>query len=418
MRISAALSLVILVAASLIGWRDHHELTGLRADNDRLSGEAADMGIASDDPAHGKHRTKRQRADKLDEARTAAHEILEVAKDLERLIENGETTNAAMQDRILKALESLGSLDTGQLKFLIEAFRDADDLTENMRRGLLSFAVGALSDRNPKDALELLSHEQDELPVDDFTRSSLIAASLAKWSETDPTGALEWVRASSLDFMEQKSMETALVHGAARTDMRFALGMIREFDLSAKPGLVAKIAGDLKSLSERTNLLRLMKEQGGLFGQEERNGVLVTMGKEIGKSGYEEGSRWIKENGFSETEITKLIEGGMVSHAKGDQVGQWVEWMGENLSEEPRERLINSNVTGWTKKDHRAAGEWLATLPDGAAKPPAIAAFAKTVAAYDPEIAAQWAMTLPPGNQRDGILKEVERIRTQQKTAE
>ena len=69
-------------------------------------------------------------------------------------------------------------------------------------------------------------------------------------------------------------------------------------------------------------------------------------------------------------------------------------------------------------RDHRAAGEWLTALQDGPAKPIAVAAFAKTVAPYDPDIAAQWAMTLPPGNQRDGLLKEAERIRAREKTAE
>lgn len=417
MKISIAISLLILAAAALIGWRDHNELAGLRAENYRLKDEAAAMGIDVDDPVHGKHRPKREREDKLEKARTTAHDIIGLAKEIERLIESGENPDIATQDRLLKFLENLGALDADQLKEMIECFRDADGLTEKMRSLLFSFPVDALIDRNPLVAIKLLLEEQ-ELPVNESFRSYYISSSLSKWSETDPTRALAWVRANSPDFISRQSMETALVHGAARTDLRLAVGWIGEFGVSDTLGVVTKIAGDLDSPSERSDLLRLMKEQPETFGQKEINGALAIMGKEIGKSGYEEGALWIKENGFSEAEITNLIAGGMVSHSKGVDTGRWVEWMGANLSEGPRERFISSNVTDWTKKDHRAAGEWLAALPDGPAKAPAVAAFAKTVAPYDPEIAAQWALTLPPGNQRDGLIKEVERIRAQKKAAE
>lgn len=416
MRISIAVSLLILAVAALIGWRDHRELAELRAENHRLAGEAAALGIAPDDPVHGKHRTKRERADKLEEARATALEIIGVAEELERLIESGDTAGIATQDRILKALETLGTLDAEQLLVLIESFRDADGLTDNMRRTLISFAVGALADRNPQAALGLLAGGGN--PLDDAAgRSALVSASLSKWTETDPGAALEWVRAGNRDFITTEAMEAALVRGAARSDLRLALEWIGEFKVADKLGMLTQIAGDLDTLSERSDLLRLMKAQPGVFGQKEIDGALVKMGAAIGKGGYEEGARWIRENGFSETEITNLIAGGMVSHSKGGDVGLWVEWMGENLPAAPRERYVGSNVAEWTKKDHRAAGEWLAALPEGPAKPPAVAAFAKTVAPYDPEIAAQWAMTLPPGNQRDGIIKEVARIR-EEKAAE
>lgn len=416
MKIPIAISLLILAVAALIGWRDHHELAGLRAENFRLRGEAAMMGITLDEPSEAQRRTKSERSDKLAVAHQTALDIIVLAKELERLRESGDPTDAAMQDRILEALEILGSLNTEQLKAMIEVFREDEGLTDGSRWMLISVSLKALSERNPKVALDLLVGQVNTFG-DVRGRSALISSSISKWSETDPSGALAWVRASSPDLMGHEPMEAALVHGAARTDLRLALGMIREFGISDISGVVTKIAGDLRTPGERANLLRLMKEQPETFGQKEINGTLVTMGREIGKSGYEEGTRWIKENGFSESEIMNLIGGGMVSHAKGSDTGRWVEWMGENLSEERREHFIGRNVTDWTRKDHRAAGQWLAALPDCPAKPPAVAAFAKTVAPYDPEIATEWAMTLPPGNQRDVILKEVARIR-EEKAAE
>lgn len=409
MRISIAISLLILALAALIGWRDHGELSALRVEREKLSAEATALGIRSDDleqEDHAHPRTKRQRADKLAEARRAALDIIGLARELERLQESGEATDIETQDRILGALEQIRSLDADQLKVLIGEFKDADGLGDGMRKLLLNVASSALIERNPKAALELLAGSGN--PLDDPSeRRGNIHASLSKWSETDPSGALVWVRASSLDFVEKEGMETALIHGASRTDLGLAMKMIREFGISNRLDVAVKIAGDLRNPTQRAELLRLMKGQPGLFGEKEISAVLVGIGKHVGESGFEEGARWIKENGFNEEEIRNLVAGGIVSHAKAADTGRWVEWMGENLSGDARERHISSQVRNWTASDHRAAGEWLAALPDGPAKPPAVAAFAKTVAPHDPEIAAQWALTLPSGERRNDTLKAV-----------
>ncbi|MFM2198438.1 MAG: hypothetical protein RLZZ505_1870 [Verrucomicrobiota bacterium] len=417
MRIPAAISLLLIVVAALIGWRDHRELKGLHAENHRLTGEANAMGIEVDDPGNREHRTKRERADKLEEARTTALDIIELASKLERLIESGDTTDIATQDQILMALERIGSFDADQLRVLIECFRDADGFTEKMHGTLFSLAAQAMIERNPKEALGLLSAGQS-LPAPASHCSNLVSSSLSKWSESDPKGALAWVRANKLDFISRQAMETALIRGAARTDLRLAAGWVSEFGISDKSGVVTAIAANLDSPSQRADLLRLLRSESGAFGEKEINVALTAMAKDIGRNGHDEAARWIKENGFSEAEITKLIAGGMISASKGSDLGRWVEWMGVNLTREPRERYIGEQVSDWTKKDHRAAGEWLAALQDGPAKPVAVAAFAKTVAPYAPDVAAQWAMMLPPGNQRDVILDEVARIQAQDKTAE
>lgn len=409
MRISIAISLLILALAALIGWQDHGELSALRGEREKLSVEATALGIPLDDPAHSEHahqRPKRERVDKLAEARRAALDIIGLAKELERLQESGEATDIATQDRILGALEKLRSLDADQLKALIGEFRDADGLGDAMRMMLINVATGALIESNPKAALELLAGSGN--PLDDpSNRRNLVLASFSKWSETDPSGSLAWVQANELDFLERGPMEIALIHGAARTDLGHALNMIREFGISERAEVVVKIAGDLHDPSQKAELLRLMKVHPDQYGEKEMNAVLVTMGKSVGKQGYEESVRWITENKLGEAEITNLIAGGLVSHAKGAEIGRWVEWMGESLSEEPRDRLISERVRDWTASDHRAAGEWLAALPEGPAKPTSVAAFAKTVAPHDPQVAAQWALTLPPGGKRNETLKAV-----------
>jgi len=61
----------------------------------------------------------------------------------------------------------------------------------------------------------------------------------------------------------------------------------------------------------------------------------------------------------------------------------------------------------WTKKDYKAAGEWLNQAAEGPVKQAVVKAYAEMVAYQDPEVAAQWAVTLPAGKERDRVLKRV-----------
>jgi hypothetical protein len=64
-------------------------------------------------------------------------------------------------------------------------------------------------------------------------------------------------------------------------------------------------------------------------------------------------------------------------------------------------------MRNWTRNDYQSAGQWLTTAPDGLVKNAAIRSYAETVSPYDPETAAQWALTLPPGNERERTLRRI-----------
>jgi hypothetical protein len=64
-------------------------------------------------------------------------------------------------------------------------------------------------------------------------------------------------------------------------------------------------------------------------------------------------------------------------------------------------------IQNWTEKDYRAAGTWLASTPDSPTKQAAVRSYAETVAPYDPETAAQWALTLPADEKRTQTLKRI-----------
>ena len=62
-------------------------------------------------------------------------------------------------------------------------------------------------------------------------------------------------------------------------------------------------------------------------------------------------------------------------------------------------------VEEWTNSDYQSAGEWLATTPAGPLKNTAVGTYVEKISSYQPETAAQWATTLPPGQDRDQTFR-------------
>lgn len=419
MKISATISLLILLAAALIGWVGRRgELAEAEAEHTRLMSEAAALGILRidpDDPGKELRVTKRGRADvraeKQAEAHQVAREIIALAIEMKSLGESGKAEGEAMEERTLTLIDRMLSLDGGQLEIVIADFRASKEVDGDIRNGILSFAILTLAEEHPEKALKLFTEGGDS-SLGGAEGKHQISAALAKYAARDPNAALEWVRANSAKHPElvTDDVKNGLVRGAAKNDMKLAFGLITELGIKDASDALSEIADsveDMKARKEFLGLLREFSEKNAATGVgSSASGALSYLAAGIAKEGFAAGSKWIAENKLSPAESALLV-GNIGMNAKGSEKGQWIEWMGEGLSGKERETKIETTVRQWTEIDHRAAGEWLAALPEGPAKPASIAAYAKTVAPHDPQVAAQWALTLPPGGKRNDTLKAV-----------
>jgi hypothetical protein len=426
MKISAAISLLILVAAALIGGMGQRkELAKAEAEHTRLMSEAAALGILRfdpDDPEKELRVTKRGRADvragKEAEAHEVAREIIALMIDMKAFEESGKETDEAIQQRTLALIDRMISLDGGQLETVIADFRASKEVDGNMRDAVLSFAIMTLAEEHPETALKLFTEGGDD-SLGDAVGKHQISAALAKFAAQDPDAALEWVRANSGKHPDLVTdyVKNGLVKGAAKNDMKLAFGLITELgikDVSDALSEIADTVDDMKARNEFLGLLREFSKKGeGSRGSD----ALGNLAPGIAKEGFAAGSRWIAENKLSAAE-SAVLAGGIAMNAKSSEKGQWIEWMGEGLSEKDRETNISVTMQQWTRSDYRAAGEWLAAAPEGPAKAASVSAYAKTVARYDPQIAAQWALTLPPGEKRKGTLAAIHREWPQENEAD
>lgn len=403
MKFSIALSAVILVVGAGLGWRDHQRLETARESHRLLAAEADLLGVSTA-PAETAEPliTKRERQNRDAVARNAAAEFIAFAKEMEAHEKSG--TGESLQPRIMEMMALMMSLDASQIKILIAELRASKELKDEMRRGLIGFSIMTLANDHPQAALALFTGSAD-LFEDGGMGGHVISSALSRWAEEDPLAALAWVRknAETHPDLVTEDAKRGLVSGAAMHDPKLAFKLIGELGLKDRSSAVSGIFSVAKTSEEKTATLAALRDHvSALAGKERQNAfsdALSTFGSNLAGEGFESATRWINAAGFTPEELGNLV-GGMDHSIKISETDQWVQWMSDTLPPENLGQSVSGLVRRWTENDYQAAGTWLAAAPEGPAKAASVKAYATTIARYEPEVAAQWAMTLPAGQDR------------------
>lgn len=419
MKLSIALSVIILAIGALLGLQDQRRLAAARESHDKLVAEATRSGISleSANPEDGVRVTKREREDKEAEARDAAARFIAFAKEMEAIEKKGSPPDQATQKRIMDFLERMMSLDAAQLKILIAEVRAATDIKEQTRQGLIGFSVMTLASDHPQAALTLLIESATDpsgvLKMDGMEKQAM-STSLAKWAKDDPMAALEWVRKNGekMPALVDDNAKRGMISGVAVQDPKLAFKLIGELGLKNGEGAIDSIVYAARTPSERTATLVALREHletlpEGEARDQAANGATRLFFRSAVKDGFEAGTRWIEGAGFSPDELGRIGDDGVQHFIKGSETGKWVEWMGKALPEDKADSRIRNMVQNWTENDYQAAGKWLASAPEGRAKELSVRSYAETVSRYEPESAIQWADTLPAGKGKDETLQRI-----------
>ena len=414
MKISIAASILILLLAALFGFHAQQRLDTVRENHARLVASANQLGISIDPsrPDALVRITNREREDKEADAKAAAVELIAYAREMEANREKGVSTDVAQQKRQMEIMDRMLTLDSAQLKILITEVRAAKDLMDDTRQGLIGFSIMTLANDHPQAALALLT-ESSDLFEGSPVGSHVISSSLAQWAKDDPLAALEWVRNNSAKFPDLITVTAkhGLISGTAIQDPKLAFKLIGELGLEDPSQVVTGIVRAATTSEQRTATLAALREHlANLKDEKARKDLSDSTVREfaqnISKEGFDSGSQWITAAGFTPAELESFA-GGLYGSIKNGENGRWIEWIGENLPPQKAANKIESMVRGWTQSDFQAAGNWINSVPDGPTKNTAIRSYAETVSEYEPETAAQWALTLPPGKDRDSTLNRI-----------
>lgn len=411
MKISLALSLMAILLTAAIGWHDHQRFGEIRARYQRIAAEAAAAGIflASDGTEPGSSRPlKRSRPGRNSDTRQLASELITAIKDFERMRKEGTDPEQTEKKRIFGITDRLVSLDAAGVKDLIAILQAEEELPENLRRGVIRMSVMALAVRQPRAALALYAENSDFLNRDTLGKE-LVSASLTGWARNDPQGALGWYRDQGTKFPEILNDETrrGLIVGVAKTDPETAFRLIRELEVDQAGVLLENLARAAKSPETRTATLAGLRDYLQTAGDPAtRASILKNEAYRIfrgaAEDGFEASSGWFASENLG-AELP-LAMSAIADTFKNPDAAKWLDWMGRNLPADQAAAPVGDLVRRWTERDYRAAGEWLASQPDGDTRNIAVRSYVHAISPYEPTAAEDWALTLPEGAQRQETL--------------
>ncbi len=417
MKFSLLAAALILAVASFFGWQDHRKLAAVRESHGRLFEEARALGLPTDGLVKDGKAVLPAKTGREDHSNRGvdpkefAVRLAAFALKMEAAEKSGTPQGEDFQQEIFGLLDEMHRLDPAELKVLIGELRANGELTGEMRRNIVGFAISMLANDHPASALAIFTESAD-LFGDKGGGKHVLGGALSKWASQDPDAALEWVRANSAAHPDLVTEETKrdLIGGAAKQDPRLAFKLIGELGLEEVGDAGQEIARSASTPGERDAIVSALRDHLATGDEDDaaelRFPTLQALAEGAMKDGFEDATAWIDGAGLDVNGLA-TITNGIAYWRTGDDTGKWIEWMAGNPLNGAWESKAGELMDQWTRNDYKAAGLWLSEAADGPAKEAAVKSYAKTVAPYDPAAAVQWANTLPAGKDRDDLLEAI-----------
>lgn len=408
------LSLLILAVGAAIGWSDHQRLLTVRAAHDQTVTEAAKRGISVDssNEAATVRVTKRERENREAAARLLAADCIGFAKEKEALRKKRGEPDEAFQKRELDFDDRMKSLDSGQWRILITEVCACTELKNGTRQAFLYNSITTFASKHPQAALAFLA-DSPEVFKGNGKAKHVISTALVGWTNDDPLAAMEWIRKNTANYPDlvTESIKQDMVIGAAVQDPNIAFNLIGGLEVEDVNTVIGRLIGFATTPEKRTATLAALRGylatlEDGKSREQTATISIMMLSNSVCQEGFSPASQWVAAAGLTPKELASFAMG-LNANIESKETGQWIEWIGKTLPAAQADQNIRNLVSQWTTNDYQAAGKWLGTAPDGPAKNTAIRSYAETVSKYEPTTAAQWALTLPPGNDRDSTLKSI-----------
>lgn len=409
MKVSIIGSILIIALAALFGWRNHEELKEVRVEHRLMVDEAMALGISAEDGGHGaalRRPLERDRKDREAEMKSFAAELIAFAKKMDEYEGSGGPEDDEMEKETMGMIKRFLDLDEFQLKGVIATLKASDEVGEEMRQDIIGFSVMMLANESPEAALTIYAESSDMLEEDGMGEE-VVASALSRLAERDPFAAMDWIRENGEKDPDLISddVKSAVVIGTARQDPAMAIKLMGELELESRSQAADGIARSADTSGKRLQLLETLRGLEDDSNDVQRS-VMASMGEQLQKGGFEASRVWLEKAELKGEELDFFSDNLSYQNTRED-TGKWLGWVEDNISETDASRKTGEMMQQWTHGDFQAAGDWLNDAKDGSIKEAAVESYAKTVAPYEPQVAAQWALSLPEGRQKEDLIKRV-----------
>lgn len=398
MKISATITMLVIVASVTLGWHQRIALNQLHDVEQAMLAKATSLTAGAksvgDSPTPG---TRKSRPDREAEARSTAGDLIATLKEARKPVQDEPYRN--LEKRVETVLDQTYQMNGSQLQALLEKLRNDPDMKPFPRLAAIRSAIMSLSDTDPAAAMAVLTEMAGQLGDSSTTFEHVIG----KWASTDPLAALAWMRGNAATG-EKSHDPRAFVIGLAAKDPKLAFQSLVEFKAYALVGdgefegapdfnVAKQIARTARTLDERTAMLGILRELAANAGDDPDHVIRYTIDKAfyamaegLATYGYARASAWLESLDLRPGETAQLMRGLRIAEAKTKgEAAKWFEWMGGHLSPEEFKSTAIQRIHEWVTEDPQAVEKWLAQAPDGPAKRMAASAYADTIAARQAE---------------------------------
>lgn len=410
MKVSVAVSILILAIGIGLGWQNHQRLVSAASAHTKLRTAADKNGMMIRSGNVGRV-TKLEREDSTKRGGLAAQKIIELEKAMDVLPDPDKENLVLFQKLYRDKAILVQSLDAVGLKNLITSAGEDESLSKKSRARLIFSSLNNLAIDYPQAALEMISSSRDLIGNEDFSKYSVNFA-LGRWARENPTAALAWFQENKERFPDSDSADKIII-GTATHDPKLAFSLIRELSVKDESKTVKDIVDTAVSPEERTAICSAFRDHlASLDSVEKREEIkragFRVLAENLTRGGFDTASQWLARVNFTPDELEALADGLYAPRVSAES-GRWMEWLGTNLPAGSYEEQVDRMMARWASSDFRAAGKWLGSTPESSVKTVATQSYAEAISSYHPESAAQWALTLPPGQDREKTLKKIHR---------
>ncbi len=413
MRFPIAITLTIIVATALAGWRNHGQLASANLTYQQLRQQARAMGIKESASQNPSKRTRSHQPRRLDTASLATG-LIAFASELDTLPKSSDTKSLDERNQsMLDWQRRLLAFDPAAMKNLIAEIHTTPDLNEENRLELLDMVLQTFAESHPQAALELLA-DSPNLLKNPEVRGYAAYVALLRGMEIDPAACTAWYRNHSELFPGDLAgrVTERLMRRTSLTNPKLAFQLIDELGVQDHNFAVGMITNPAKTSAQRDATLAAFRDYLTTIEDPKLRETLAFEGissmiTTAFFDGVDNGIQVIGNGSFTHEEIESYVSrvGFDISR---NGAGKWIDWLAKEIPTPNVTTQVIPRLFGeWTMKDYQAAGEWLTASEDSPMKTATSAVYANALADRHPATAAQWALALPAGENRDQLLPRI-----------
>lgn len=407
MKFSILIAAIIVGVASIWGFQQKEKIKTLTTEWEELKTTAVEKNIPTDPKAT--FSSQRVRSDSARIAREKAirdfaREIADFALKMEAAEKEGTAGEAEMQKEIVSFLDKLTNMSPNDLKTLVKVFSEDPSIKDETKRELVMMSIMMLSSDNPEAALALIAESAESMGLDGRSRHMLPMV-LSQYASKDPEGAAAWIVENEETLGDDAGeIKNGIIAMAAQNNIGSALNLIDTLGIEDAAEAFAGLARGVTP-GHQGEFIKALRDQK--LDDKERDSALSSLASSPFIKDFDTASEWLAGPDLSDEEKAK-ITGSLHYYGVKDSAGQWLSWIAENQgSTEEGKRATNQIIRGWTQENFVATGEWIQNQDDGPVKNQAVQTYAQTLAPHEPAAAADWAETLPAGEERTSLLTTI-----------